>query len=82
MKKLLILVYSFGIAFATFSQKNLPIYGEIDIADLKMISCFFEPDAPAMKLFDIQETEYEPSVFGERIRTERRVRFLHRTHAE
>ncbi|MES1214474.1 MAG: DUF3857 domain-containing protein [Bacteroidota bacterium] len=74
MKKLFFLLYACWVNSTIAAQKNLPAFGEIDIADLQMKSCSFEPDASAMRLFDFLESEYEPLVFGDKIRTERRVR--------
>jgi hypothetical protein len=71
-------IYFFFLAFLftadAFSQKNLPEFGQIDKADLLLKSCSFEPDAPAMELFDVRNSEFEPSPFVEKIKTERRVR--------
>jgi len=67
--------FSCLLAFcSSFSQKAVPGFGVIDKSDLLLKSCSFEPDAFAMKLFDVQEAEYEPSPFTPKIRTERRVR--------
>ncbi|MEO6610925.1 MAG: DUF3857 domain-containing protein [Chitinophagaceae bacterium] len=75
MKKniyLLIAVLVFNLS-AT-AQKNVPAFGEADPTELSLQSCPFERDANAMKILDIQETEYEPSAFGGKIRTMKRVR--------
>lgn len=73
-KNLTTLIYVFLFALPVIAQKNVPAFGEVDPAELTMTSCPFEADANAMKLFDIQETEYEPSAFGGKIRTQKRVR--------
>ena len=74
MIKILFLICLFQIKAITFCQKIIPDFGQIELADLQLKSCPFEPDANAMKLFDVQESEFEPSPFIEKIKTERRVR--------
>lgn len=75
MKKLFVILFLFcSPFFNALCQKTLPAFGAIDKADLQLNSCSFEPDAAAMKLFDVQESEFEPSPFAEKVRTERRVR--------
>lgn len=61
-------------AVAAFSQKKFPEFGKIDVADLQLTGCPFEKDAVAMKLFDLQETEFNLDGFVPELRTERRVR--------
>ena len=68
---LLVLLFTSQI---TFSQKKLPEYGKIDVADLQMKQCSFETDAAAMKLFDLQEIEFQMSDYSSRVLTEKRVR--------
>lgn len=64
------LVYNLASA-----QQILPEFGKIDIAELQMKSCPFEPDAVAMNLFDVQETELTIiNQYISRLTTERRVR--------
>lgn len=75
MKNAPILLFGFlTLSLAGITQRSLPAFGKIDIADLQMSECSFEPDAPAMKLFDLQETEFEFMTYGARLKTERRVR--------
>jgi Domain of Unknown Function with PDB structure (DUF3857) len=74
MKKNPYLLSVFLIPFFVAGQKSIPDFGKIDIADLQLSSCMFEPDADAMKLFDVQEVEFDPSDYMIRITTERRVR--------
>jgi hypothetical protein len=56
------------------AQKLLPDPGRIDPADLQLQNCPFEPSATAMKLFDVQEIEFDPREYNTFLRTERRVR--------
>lgn len=62
------------LSIVSVAQKRLPAFGEIDPAEMTLKSCLFEPDAPAMKLFDVQETEFNIFSDGARLKTERRVR--------
>ena len=62
------------LSLPSFCQKKLPEFGKPDSSELQLTSCIFEPSANALKLFDIQEIEFEPSPFGGKIRTEKRVR--------
>lgn len=65
----------FFLSFSVKSQKSIPSFGKIDLDNLRMKSCPFEPDAPAMKLLDIQETMFELFHYGgSRMKTEKRVR--------
>jgi uncharacterized protein DUF3857 len=57
-----------------YSQKKLPEFGKIDIADLQMKQCSFEPEASAMKLLDLQDVEFQMSEYSTRIETQKRVR--------
>jgi hypothetical protein len=74
MKQLLSLLSLFVLIQSATAQKVLPEYGVPDPKEMQLKSCAFEPDANAMVLFDIQEMEYEPSAFGGKIVTEKRVR--------
>lgn len=74
MKKIVTLFCSTITSILMMAQKKLPGLGEVDIAALHLKSCSFEPDAPAMKLFDVQETSFEISAYNARLKTERRVR--------
>jgi hypothetical protein len=56
-----------------FPKKKIPASERIDIADLQLKYCAFEPDAPAMKLFDIQETAFDMLNYGTKLKTERKV---------
>src|SRR5258705_8816811 len=56
------------------AQRTLPEYGKIDVEDLQLKSCGFEHGAGVLKLFDVQEIEFEASDYNSKIRTERRVR--------
>lgn len=75
MRKTLILLTLLVIIIGAAAQKKLPDYGEIALADLQLKNCSFEPEAPAMKLFDVQEVQFELYVYGHtRFKTERRTR--------
>jgi hypothetical protein len=75
MNKLSFYFFYFLIAPTTlFAQKKLPVFGQIDITDLLLKFCPFEPDAPAIKLLDVQETTFELNTYGTRLKSERRVR--------
>ena len=74
MKILILLACIFFCTMVSFGQRKLPDFGQADTTELSLKSCHFEPDANAMKLFDVQETEYEPSPFGGKIKTQKRVR--------
>lgn len=68
-----LLIFIFISGYST-AQQIVPAFGKIDLEDLKLTSCSFEPDAHAMKLFDVQEIEFEPFEYSTRLTTERRVR--------
>ena len=74
MKYLLFFLVDLAISRSLFSQREIPEFGKIDIADLKLQSCPFEPGASAMKLFDVQEIEFDPFGYTIKLTTERRVR--------
>ena len=73
MKKFYCFFFVFSAAAAS-AQKVLPDFGKIEMADLQLKSCSFEPDADAMKLFETQEIEFDLSQYASRLRTEKRVR--------
>lgn len=73
--KSIFLLLLIGFRLLSFAQKPLPEYGNIDLTDLQMTQCSFEPEAPAMKLFDEQQIEFEVNPNDTyRLTTERRVR--------
>ena len=74
MKRTYLFLLILPVQLALFAQKEVPAFGKIDLQDLQLKSCPFEPDATAMKLFDIQETEFEVLAYNSRLITERRVR--------
>ena len=74
MEKLFILFTVLLLSTSSFSQKILPEFGKIDAADLQLKSCSFEPDASAMKIFDIQNIEFNLGDYDAKLVTERRVR--------
>ena len=62
------------LCFQGNSQQSIPSFGKISMAELQMQGCSFEPEASAMKIFDVQESQFELMTYGARIKTERRVR--------
>lgn len=75
MRKTLILLILLMIIIGAVAQKKLPEYGKIELADLQLRNCPFEPEAPAMKLFDVQEIDFDLFSYGHtRFKTERRTR--------
>ena len=74
MKKSFLFFLFFLSIWPAFSQNRLPDYGEITPADLQMKSCQFEPDAPAMRLIDIQDIHFDLFTYGTKTKTERRIR--------
>ena len=74
MKRVCCFFSTFAILSLIAAQKELPDFGKIDPADLRMKTCSFESSANAMKLFDVQEIEFEPNDYSSKLRTERRVR--------
>lgn len=56
-------------------EKILPAMGVVTKEELKMTSCSFEEDAPAMKLFETQEVNFELYSYGDtKLTTEYRTR--------
>jgi Domain of Unknown Function with PDB structure (DUF3857) len=74
MKKFVVFWYACWAASHALAQKDLPDFGEIAIADLRMKSCSFQPEAHAMILFDVQEIKFGLSDYDAKLVTERRVR--------
>jgi len=73
-KQLLLLLILASFSFFASAQKKISPFGKIDTQELELKSCSYEPAANAMKLFDVQEIEFEPSASGVKLTTERRVR--------
>jgi len=75
VKPALIILIALFTCSALMGQKKIPSFGDIDVSDLKMTSCNFEPDAPALKLFDITETDFNLFSNGSsKMKIEHRVR--------
>lgn len=74
MKYLLSFLFVFAVSESLFPQKAILDFGKIDKTDLTLQTCSFEPSAHAMKLFDVQEIEFEVLNYDTRIITEKRVR--------
>ena len=74
MRKALFLIIGLALGFSSFGQKEIPEFGKIDMADLQMKSCAFEPEANAMKLFDVETTEFDMYTYSIRLKSERRIR--------
>ncbi len=58
MKYLITLLLA-ALCLPGYSQKEIPAYGKIDIDDLKMEKCDFEPNASALKLIDYGDVVFE-----------------------
>jgi len=75
MKQIFLLTAFFLPVLTCAGQKKLPGLGEITLNDLQLKSCSFEPDAPAMKLFETEETDFEFYSNGDsRLKSEHRAR--------
>jgi hypothetical protein len=74
MSKFFALSWILLIHHGLLAQKTLPEPGKIELADLQLKTCPFEPSADAMTFFDLQEVEFEPRDYSSILRTERRVR--------
>ncbi len=74
MKFIISLLLAGALHFTAFSQKEVPGFGKVDIADLQMDKCDFEPDASAYKLLDFGDVEYELVDNGFRMKMARRTR--------
>jgi hypothetical protein len=74
MRKFVISLFILASSSALVAQKKIPAFGEIDPAELQLKSCSFEPEAHAVKLFDVQEIEFDIFSSSSRLKTERRVR--------
>ena len=66
--------FTFGQLHLTAQKTRLPVFGEIDEAILNLKSCPFEPDAPAMVVFDYRKTVLENNGSVIKMITERHVR--------
>jgi hypothetical protein len=74
MKRASCLLLVFLVYFQGNSQQSIPSFGKVSMAELQMQRCSFEPEAPAMKIFDVQESTFELMTYGARLKIERRVR--------
>ena len=74
MKTLICIAFALGLVYAGNAQQPFPAIKEISVADLEMPSCAFEPDAPAMKLLDLTESDFDIYTYSTRLKTERKVR--------
>ena len=72
--KFILTLLLFGVNTLAFSQKEIPSYGKVDIADLQMKQCDFETDAEALKLLDYGDVEYELVDNGFRMKMTKRTR--------
>lgn len=71
MKKSCCFLLVFSLNLLALAQ---PDGGKPSVAELQMKSCSFEPDAPAMKMADIQNINFSIFLTGTKVKTERRVR--------
>jgi hypothetical protein len=74
MRKLRYFFALFLVPVVAIAQKKIPEFGKIDKADLQLKSCSFDPDAHAMRMFDVTEVDFELNNYGTRLETEQRVR--------
>ena len=75
MKRTNLLLLILLVPAALFAQKEISAFGKIDKTDLELKACPFEKDAPAMILFDIEETNFDVYTYGgSKSKIERRVR--------
>jgi hypothetical protein len=56
------------------AQNGVLYFGAVTPDDLKMKSCDFEPEAPAMKIFDLKNISFDMYYTGTKTKTERHVR--------
>src|SRR5437763_14034655 len=69
------LIFQFSLLSSTiFAQDIVAAPRKIDIADLQLSSCPFEPEASALKLLDIQQIEFQNDGYVLKLKTERTVR--------
>ena len=59
MRSLVIFLLLFGIKGNLLAQKDQPVFGVIDQADLELKDCEFDKGAEAFKLIDWEKTEYQ-----------------------
>lgn len=74
VKKIIILFFTWPVFLEAACQDDLPKFGSIEKADLELKSCSFDPDAPAMKFFEVEEMTFDIFSYGTRMKTEKRVR--------
>jgi len=74
MKKITLFFVCAIASISLMAQKKQAIAGPVQPADLQLTACPFESDAAAMKIFDIEESGFEMSPYGSRLKTERKVR--------
>ena len=75
MKKICLPFLSLLLFLSAAGQKSLPPAGQVTYEELKMKSCSFDPDAPAMKLFEEEEVSFELYTNGDmQLKTEHRTR--------
>jgi hypothetical protein len=73
-KKLYLVICILSLTKTLGAQKRLPGLGEVDMKDLQMRTCSFEPGAAALKLFDVEETQFDINSSGTRIKIEHHTR--------
>jgi hypothetical protein len=74
MKKFILLLLTISTTVPILAQKKIPAFGKIEQDEIQLSSCKFEPGAGAVKLFDVQEVEFDIGNYSTRLTTERRVR--------
>lgn len=74
MQRLTLLLTTILVSSTILGQKTIGELKNVDADDLHMKSCAFEPDANAVKLFDVHQTSYDEFTFSMQLKTERKVR--------
>lgn len=59
MKNFILLSIAAIFSTMIYGQQQIPAFGTFDESAIRYQTCSFEPSANAVKLFDIQETEFE-----------------------
>lgn len=74
MRKIALLFSLLQMILQTNGQSGALYFGQVTSDDLKMKSCAFEPEAPAMKIFDLKNISFDMYYTGTKTKTERHVR--------
>ena len=74
MKGMSFISFLLFVSITLLGQKDPFSFGNVNMNDLLLKSCPFEPEAPAMKLLDIEEITFDIFTYGTKMKTEKRVR--------